>query len=202
MVEKAFLIKDVLEDGKSSKQLINEYIKDNNIYKRKDSNSAKECIVAEKGYCIGDAIAYINSQTGQNLNITDYELYGKMKYKDDLEENIENPSMNRTFIETSLFTLTWNKLGLSDETLNKVQCAIMQNPEAGDLIQGTSGARKLRIELPNTGKLGGARVIYVDFITRDIVYLLTVYAKKDKSDLNKSEKDLIYDIVKTIKEEV
>jgi hypothetical protein len=61
-------------------------------------------------------------------------------------------------------------------------------PEAGVLIQGGGGLRKLRWKRSNSGKRGGARVIYFYRTEGHIILLLGAYAKSDKADLTEDEK--------------
>lgn len=53
---------------------------------------------------------------------------------------------------------------------------IAANPEAGDIIRGSGGCRKVRWSRSGTGKSGGVRVIYF-LATKGTVWLLIVYAK-------------------------
>lgn len=65
------------------------------------------------------------------------------------------------------------------------------HPKAGVLIPGTGGLRKLRWRKQETGKRGGVRVIYYVFDEALPLYLLTIFAKSEKSDLSAAErKDL------------
>ena len=59
----------------------------------------------------------------------------------------------------------------------------------------TEGLNIISSDDNNKGKSGGARVIYVDFITLDRTYLLTVYPKSKKETLTQSE----IKYIKTIK---
>ena len=62
-------------------------------------------------------------------------------------------------------------------------------PNAGDEMPGTGGARKMRFARPGEGKRGGYRVITF-FSGEDIpVFLLSVFAKNEKGDLSKDEKN-------------
>ena len=70
--------------------------------------------------------------------------------------------MTREFIFTATFNNCWKAMGLNDENLRELEQELMKNPQLGDVIEGTGGARKLRIKLGNHGKSGGARVIYLD----------------------------------------
>jgi hypothetical protein len=60
---------------------------------------------------------------------------------------------------------------------------IAQNPEAGVVITGTGGGRKVRWQREGMGKSGGARVIHYHLVDRQQVLLVTVYAKSDEENL-------------------
>lgn len=76
---------------------------------------------------------------------------------------------------------------------------IAANPLAGDLIQGTGGARKIRWQADaHKGKSGGARIIYY-FHDQDIpIFLFTAYKKNQKIDLTANEKTTLRKIIKMI----
>jgi len=109
--------------------------------------------------------------------------------------------MNRTFIEVPTFTRKWKELGLTDDNLRELQKILLDNPKAGDVIQGTGGLRKIRIPLDNTGKRGGGRVIYVDIEFKETIYFINVYTKNEKDDLTEEEKRAFKAVVKILKEE-
>lgn len=108
--------------------------------------------------------------------------------------------MKRTFIEVPNFTKKWNELGLTDENLRELENILLENPKAGDAIQGTGGIRKIRIPLDNKGKRGGGRVIYVDIEIKEIIYFINVYTKNEKDDLTEDEKKAFKAVVKILKE--
>jgi hypothetical protein len=108
--------------------------------------------------------------------------------------------MNRTFIEVPIFTNRWKELGLNDENLRELETILLENPKAGDAIQGTGGIRKIRIPVGNTGKRGGGRVIYVDIEIKETIYFINVYAKNEKDDLTEDEKKAFKAVVKVLKE--
>ena len=75
-----------------------------------------------------------------------------------------NLLITRLFIYTAPFRSCWKAMGLSDEDLLTLEEVLLRNPQRGDVIEGTGGARKLRIRLNNNrGKSGGGRVIYLAF---------------------------------------
>ena len=75
--------------------------------------------------------------------------------------------MTRTFVYTAPFRRCWKMMGLGDDVLPRLEEVLLQNPQLGDVIEGTGGARKMRIALGGRGKSGGARVIYVDVLNEN-----------------------------------
>jgi len=88
--------------------------------------------------------------------------------------------MKVTFIELPSFE--WHRCDyLSDESFRLLQNVLMDNPEAGDLIEGTGGLRKVRHadEKRGKGKRGGLRVIYYWWMLGKECWLFTVYNKNE-----------------------
>jgi hypothetical protein len=63
------------------------------------------------------------------------------------------------------------------------------NPSAGDLMEGTGGVRKLRWARDGRGKSGGVRVIYYFHSEAMPLYLLTMFAKNERENLNKADRN-------------
>jgi hypothetical protein len=63
------------------------------------------------------------------------------------------------------------------------------NPDAGDIMPDTGGARKLRWRAPGRGKRGGARVIYYYHNESLPLFLLNVFTKNEKANLTKAERN-------------
>ena len=99
--------------------------------------------------------------------------------------------MTREFVMMPEFDRQWQKLGLGDNELRQLQEALLQNPKAGALIQGTKGLRKIRIAFEGQGKRGSGRVAYVDFVVHEVIYLITAYPKNEKDNLSKAERNEI-----------
>ena len=102
----------------------------------------------------------------------------------------------RAFLNAVQFDDIWQKLGLSEDALRKLQNEIIRNPNAGRLIRGTGGFRKRRFALEGEGKSGGFRIIYMDMPAYSFVYLLMVYPKTVKETLTDAEKAVLRRISK------
>lgn len=81
-----------------------------------------------------------------------------------------------SFIETGLFTRLVQEYLTDDEYL-RLQRQLMREPEAGAVVRGSGGVRKLRWAAPGRGKRGGYRVIYFVRRTNNIIWMLTIYPK-------------------------
>ena len=110
--------------------------------------------------------------------------------------------MTRSFIIAPIFDKHWDEHGLTDEDLRQLQNFLMKKPNAGDVIQGTGGLTKLRWNLPNTGKSGGVRVLYIDFIRQEKIMLVNCYSKSDKDNITNKEKAMYKELAKMIGREL
>jgi hypothetical protein len=79
---------------------------------------------------------------------------------------------------------------LDDEGYRELQQELARKPEAGDLISGTGGFRKIRWADTRRGKgrRGGLRVIYYHFPAEHQIWLMTLYGKNEAADLTPREK--------------
>ena len=86
-----------------------------------------------------------------------------------------------------------DKLLSADERQDLINY-LAEHPKTGDIIEGTGEVRKLRWRRGGQGKSGGVRVIYYfhdDFMP---LYLLTLFAKGDKANLTKAERNELADL--------
>ncbi len=109
--------------------------------------------------------------------------------------------MTREFIYTEPFRRSWKAMGLDDDDAKKLEQLLLEDPQAGDVIEGTGGARKIRIQMENRGKSGGARVIYVDVFRKEKLYLLLAYPKSVQDDMTPDQKKMVKKLVDMIKKE-
>ena len=97
--------------------------------------------------------------------------------------------MKAIFVELPVFSQYRDEY-LSEEEFTALQNEMMKNPEAGDIIKGTGGLRKLRFADParGKGKRGGLRVIYFWWDGRSQFWLFTLYNEDEMADLNDKQK--------------
>lgn len=86
------------------------------------------------------------------------------------------------FIESPLFTKVIYDY-LSDEEYTALQWYLALHPEAGDLIPGSGGLRKVRWKAKGQGKSGGIRTIYYHKSRDGQIWLLTAYAKNEMENI-------------------
>ena len=109
--------------------------------------------------------------------------------------------MTREFVYTEPFRKCWKAMGLSEDDLKKLEEILLENPQLGDVIEGTGGARKMRIKIENRGKFGGSRVIYVDVFEKEKLYFLLAYPKNVQDNLTPDQKKQVRKLVEAIKKE-
>jgi len=97
--------------------------------------------------------------------------------------------MKTVFFETTSFTSTVGSY-LSDEKYRALQNAMLANPEAGDIMSGTGGFRKLRWYdgRRGKGKRGCLRVIYYWLLSNSQFWMFAIYDKDEATDLNPEQK--------------
>jgi hypothetical protein len=93
------------------------------------------------------------------------------------------------FIESPAFSRYLSQY-LYDEGYRALQNDLARNPQAGDLMPGTGGFRKVRWADPRRGKgrRGGLRIIYYYFARDSQIWLMTLFDKNEASDLSPKEK--------------
>ncbi len=101
------------------------------------------------------------------------------------------------FVETPFFTRFCEE-HVDDDDLQRLQMQLLVHPDAGDLIRGAKGLRKLRWALPGRGKSGGARVIYYWRSAAGMIYLLHAYAKNTQADLTDKQRKLLVDWISEV----
>jgi hypothetical protein len=101
-----------------------------------------------------------------------------------------------------VFEKCWEKIGLTDDGIAKLEEELCRDPLQGDVIKGTGGLRKLRWALPNQGKSGSVRVLYVDFVVFEKIYLIAAYTKNEKDNLSQAERNEIKKLIEGLENEL
>lgn len=104
------------------------------------------------------------------------------------------------FTETSTFTKNVMQL-LSDDEYALLQMHLIELPDDGSLIPEGKGIRKVRWRAKGRGKRGGVRVIYYWAVRRDKILMLDIYAKNEKTDLDKDELKELVEVVESWRQE-
>lgn len=109
--------------------------------------------------------------------------------------------MEREFIYLNNFTKKWNDCELTDNELQELETHLLKNPDSGDTMKGTGGLRKVRWALPHKGKRGSIRVLYIDIVIAEKIYMIDLFTKNEKDNLTDNEKNEVKKLVKTLIDE-
>lgn len=105
--------------------------------------------------------------------------------------------MKATFVELPPFERRRAEY-LDDDAFRQLQDSLLDDPEAGAMIEGAGGLRKLRYADKRRGKgsRGGLRVIYYWWSKGQEFWLFTLYAKNEMSDLNAAQRAALKELMK------
>lgn len=98
------------------------------------------------------------------------------------------------FVETPIFTRRMKTL-LAEEEYRELQNDLIEQPEAGAVIRGSGGLRKLRWAAKGHGKSGGVRVIYYWYVSSEKFLMLFIYPKNEQDDLTPEQMKRIKTLV-------
>lgn len=110
--------------------------------------------------------------------------------------------MKGVFVETSGFTAAVDEYFVDDLRYQEVQEFLLERPDAGAVMKGCGGLRKLRWPDPRRGKgkRGGLRVIYLHIPEADRFLMLDVYNKDEADDLTQDERRGLAGLAKSYRE--
>ena len=97
-------------------------------------------------------------------------------------------------IETSIFSRQVQAL-LDDDDYQRLQTILVFRPDAGDLIPGGGGLRKIRWGAQGRGKRGGVRVIYYWAVRQERILMLLMYAKNEQDNLTAEQLKVLRRII-------
>ena len=96
--------------------------------------------------------------------------------------------------ETSVFTKRVQSL-LDAESYRLLQLRLVTEPEAGALMRGTGGLRKIRWQGSGRGKRGGVRVIYYWITDDDVILMLLIYGKNEQDNPSAGQRTVLRRLV-------
>ena len=99
-------------------------------------------------------------------------------------------------LETTVFTKIVQSL-MPDDEYRLLQNRLIETPEAGDLIKGSGGLRKVRWKLEGRGKRGGVRVIYYWAKSDYQIFMLFAYAKNEQEELTREQLSVLKKIIES-----
>ena len=100
----------------------------------------------------------------------------------------------QTVAELPEYIRAADKLMSADERQDIIRY-LAEHPKEGDVMEGTGGVRKLRWRRGGRGKSGGVRIIYYFHDEGMPLYLLTLFAKGDRANLTKGERNELAELV-------
>ncbi|HEX8400682.1 MAG TPA: type II toxin-antitoxin system RelE/ParE family toxin [Allosphingosinicella sp.] len=95
----------------------------------------------------------------------------------------------QTVVETPEYLIAAKAAGMGEGERDTVVEHIARNPDAGSVIPGSGGARKVRIARQGRGKSAGYRVVTYYADGEHPVFLLTVISKGQRSDLTQAQRN-------------
>jgi hypothetical protein len=108
--------------------------------------------------------------------------------------------MDFSLVQLRAFSEKWKRYRLTDEDLQSLEQTLIERPEAGPVMRGTGGLRKVRFSPAGTagGKSGALRICYAVFRQFSRIYLVTFFAKNDSDNLTAAERASAKSVLETI----
>jgi putative component of toxin-antitoxin plasmid stabilization module len=103
------------------------------------------------------------------------------------------------FVELTPF-VAFREAHWDDEDLRRLQGHLLTTPDAGDVIPGAGGVRKLRWQVQGRGKRGGARVIYFWRVAESQIFLIYGYVKSRSENLSAEQVTYLARLTKELKQ--
>lgn len=100
------------------------------------------------------------------------------------------------FVRLPAFEKTASEI-FSEADLFELELLLAVHPDAGDLIPGGRGLRKIRRPAKGHGKRGGARIIYYHVTSQHVILLIVAYAKNEQEDLDRKQLQILAALVKS-----
>lgn len=106
---------------------------------------------------------------------------------------------NQEIVETPAYIKQATRIGLTAAEMVQIKLYLSENPEAGDIIRGSGGVRKVRFARQNTGKSGGVR-LFTFFWTVDApLFIMWVIAKTKQDNISQDTLNALNTFAKELK---
>jgi len=103
----------------------------------------------------------------------------------------------QTVVETVAF-INAAKSCMTDRERSEAIAMLAADPERGALLEGGGGIRKVRFAVGGRGKSGGVRIIYYFHDEHRPIFLLTVFAKNERANLSRAERNALAKVAKQL----
>ena len=103
-------------------------------------------------------------------------------------------------VRTRTYLKDLKRMGVSVAEAAVIEHTISSDPEAGDVIKGLDGIRKMRFAFGGRGKRGGGRAVYFLMVSDDMAAMLFAYAKNEQTDLTPDQRKQALRLMKEIRD--
>lgn len=103
-------------------------------------------------------------------------------------------------VRTQAYKRALKKLKAKAADIEGLESYFAEAPEAGSIIPGLHGVRKIRFRIGDRGKSGGGRAIYYVMLAEDVILMLYAYAKTDQEDISPEQRRQIIRLMKELQE--
>ncbi len=106
-----------------------------------------------------------------------------------------------TVVETPTFLAAAAKAGMTEQERFNAVSIVAANPQAGDIIAGGGGVRKIRVPKQGKGKSGGYRVLTYFMTENEPAFLISVLNKSKQANLSSEQRTEVKAVAKEIRNE-
>lgn len=107
----------------------------------------------------------------------------------------------QTVVETPTYLTAAAKVGMNEADRVAAVDQIAADPQAGDMIAGGGGVRKVRVAGRGKGKSGGYRILTYYLTDDEPVFLISVINKSKTANLSDAQKAVVKTVAKDIRDE-
>lgn len=112
--------------------------------------------------------------------------------------------MRYVFVETSWFTQSLRDFFQTDQDYAEFQAYLAEQPDKGDVLEGSGGLRKLRWadKKRGKGKRSGCRVLYLHLLPAARILLVDIYGKNEQDDFSADDLRVFKKMIEEYKETI